>query len=211
MSYVSYLSSSNIQNLALLKPRVSWSILMKTLVGFESCCASMVVLLSASSDYNPDADITCKVNRFKQIKSSVSPLASLDQGFLVGLPADPSTWRNFPDTGYYNCPVEYIFFNVFIQRSFNKIKTLDTSLMEVIEKRLECIVLSNGVTQKSNVDGHTSLESSFCFNIGGWILRRHAVSRLIMRIYPKILRSILSMIVRGGVPNNQPSYHLPIA
>ena len=72
---------------AVVKPRVPWSFLIKTLVGtgvdtcagfrpaceepdpcttIETCVAPVGGFWSASGDYATDADITCKINRSKQ-------------------------------------------------------------------------------------------------------------------------------------------------
>ena len=57
---------------------------MKTLVGDKSCGASVGGLWSDSSDSNYGADITCKLNIFKQSYFDLLSFSSLEYGCLVG-------------------------------------------------------------------------------------------------------------------------------
>ena len=72
---------------------------MKTLVGTKSCGISAIRFWSDSSDSDPGADITCKLNRCKQSYFSASSFTLLDFVYLVGLPTDPPTGRNYLATG----------------------------------------------------------------------------------------------------------------
>ena len=72
---------------------------MKTLVGAKYCGETVVRFFSASSDYDPGTDITCKVIRCKQSYFAISYFVSLGYGRLVGLYAAPSTGRDYPSTG----------------------------------------------------------------------------------------------------------------
>ena len=86
-SYVSYLSSTKTLIWAMVKPRVPWSVPVKTLTstGVETFTGSILAFESPSpftmvetcgepvggfcssyGDSSPDSDITCKINRCKK-------------------------------------------------------------------------------------------------------------------------------------------------
>ena len=67
MSGVSYPYSTRIQTWALVKSKLSWSILVKTLFGTEFCDASVRGLFSASIDAYTGTNIICKANRYNKL------------------------------------------------------------------------------------------------------------------------------------------------
>ena len=97
------------------------------------------------------------------------------------------------------CPVGYIFDHLFSWRRFNNLNQSDSYEMDAICERFKVIAPSHGVTQKLYFPDLQSLDTYFLFKILGHLLRRHAVSRLMIGIDTKIFRIILGLIL-GGSP-----------
>ena len=118
------------------------------------------------------AEITCKINRCKKI--TFQHILSRPRSMAVFL-----EWSRLHKLATPNrlqvdqtCTVGYIFYHIFIRRSFNKINQSDTSEMDAIVDRFKVIVPSHGVTHKWYFD-HFSLDAPFWFKIWDLLLRCH--------------------------------------
>ena len=65
----------------------------------ETCGYYVGGFLSAPVEYATVADITCKINIFKQSYFAISSFASPEYGCIFVLIADPSTVRDYPAKG----------------------------------------------------------------------------------------------------------------
>ena len=160
---MSYPSSTKTLIWEVVKPRVIWSVPVKTLVGtgvetctgfilaceapsfcysVETCGAPVDVLISASGGSAPDSDTTCKIKRCKKFSSLYHISRPQSMAVFLDCPRIHQLAATTQLQVDQTCPVISIFSHMFSQRIFNDLNQLGTFWMEAICERFELIVLS---------------------------------------------------------------------